>query len=167
MYDDVVENPYEDTGGKDTVALTGVENVYFPSMRDWIKDHVEDAAQNKVVASETEKNALLADVIEVLNLLVKYGYYDDPEDVEAVLRPLLDVLNGFTDTPFSLSKSAESKWSDFVEAVAQVEMPCCACPGLTHVQFDDFTKKRRFMETVENKPIFDIKARCVYTCMYS
>ena len=101
MYDDVVENPYEDSGGKDTVALTGVENIYFPAMRDWIREHIEAAAQRKVIAANMEENELLADVIEVLELLVKYGYYDDTEDVENVLRPLLEVLNGFTDVPFS------------------------------------------------------------------
>ena len=108
MYDDVVEDPYEDTGGKDTVALTGVENIYFPEMRDWVKEHVADAAKKKVVASDTEENMLLADVIEVINLLVKYGYYDDSDDVEAVLRPLLDVLNGFTDLPFPLTNKTKA-----------------------------------------------------------
>ena len=74
-------------------------------MKDWIVEHIDGAAKNKVVASDTEGNSLLADVIEVLNLLVKYGYYDDPEDVEAVLKPLLKVLNGFTDLPFPPSKA--------------------------------------------------------------
>ena len=105
----MVEDPYKDTGGKDTVALTGVENVYFPQMRDWIKEHIELAAENSVIASESEENLLLADVIEVLNLLVKYGYYDDQEDAEAVLEPLLEVLNGFTDLPFSQAKSLEGE----------------------------------------------------------
>ena len=105
-----MENPYADTGGEDTVALTGVENIYFPAMRDWIKDHIQEAARKKVVAANTEENELLADIIEVLNLLVKYGYYDDTDDVEDVLRPLLEVMNGFTDVPFSLSKSAESEY---------------------------------------------------------
>ena len=82
------------------MALTGVENIYFPKMRDWIKEHIELAAKNKVVTSKTQENMLLADVIQVLNLLVKYGYYDDPDDVKNVLVPLLDVLNGFTDQPF-------------------------------------------------------------------
>jgi inositol 1,4,5-triphosphate receptor type 1 len=100
-YDAVVEDPYADTGGEDTVALTGVENIYFPAMRDWIKEHIESAARKKVMASNMEENELLADIIEVLELLVKYGYYDDPGDVEDVLRPLLEVLNGFTDVPFS------------------------------------------------------------------
>ena len=77
-------------------------------MRDWVKEHVADAAKKKVVASDTEENMLLADVIEVINLLVKYGYYDDSDDVEAVLRPLLDVLNGFTDLPFPLTNKTKA-----------------------------------------------------------
>ena len=105
VYGDVVENPYAESGGKDTEALTGVENIYFPAMRDWIKEHIESAAQRKVVAANMEENQLLADVIEVLELLVKYGYYDDPGDVEDVLRPLLEVLNGFTDVPFATEGS--------------------------------------------------------------
>ena len=108
MFNDVSENPHGDTGGRGTVALTGVENVYFPDMKEWIKEHIERASTAKIIASETHKNSLLADVIEVLKLLVKYGYYDDPEDVEAVLRPLLEVLNGFTDLPFLPSNADDN-----------------------------------------------------------
>ena len=109
-------------------------------MRDWIKEHIELAARNRVVASKTEENMLLADVIQVLNLLVKYGYYDDPVDVKNVLAPLLDVLNGFTDVPVA---DIDSDNKD------------------TQKMLKDFTERRRFMETTENKPVFDIKARCV------
>ena len=107
VYDNVVENPYADTGGEDTIALTGAENVHFPAMRDWIKEHIQAAAENKIVAANMEENKLLADVIEVLELLVKYGYYDSPSDVEGVLRPLLEVLNGFTDVPSSTHDQGE------------------------------------------------------------
>lgn len=97
MYNDLVEEPYKDTGSLDMIALTGVENVNFPLMKMWIKDHLQDASHKKVAASEREDNALLADVIEVLTLLVKFGYYDNLEDIEDLLQHLLDVLNGFTD----------------------------------------------------------------------
>lgn len=40
VYDEVVENPYEDTGGDDITALTGVQNEYFPDMREWICDYL-------------------------------------------------------------------------------------------------------------------------------
>ena len=40
-----MENPYEDTGGDDVTALTGVVNVHFPDMRGWIKDHLTMVAR--------------------------------------------------------------------------------------------------------------------------
>ena len=53
-----------------------------------------------MVAKETDGNLQLSTVLDVLALLVKYGYYDAPDDVDAVLKPLVEVMNGFTDVPF-------------------------------------------------------------------
>lgn len=66
-------------------------------MKTWILEHLQAAAQNKIAASKKEENVLLADVIEILSLLVKFGYYDNLDDVNNLLRNLLDILNGFTD----------------------------------------------------------------------
>ena len=101
VYGDILENPLSETS-KETVALTGVENVNFPEMKKWILAHIQ--GMPKVIASQTEDNWLMAEVLSVLALLVKYGYYDDPDDVNAVLRPLVDVLNGFEDLPFPESE---------------------------------------------------------------
>ena len=73
-------------------------------MKEWILDHIKGTAL--VVASRAEDNWLLAEVLSVLALLVKYGHYDDPKDVDAVLRPLVDVLNGFKDC---LNSESEAK----------------------------------------------------------
>lgn len=103
MYDKIQKDPFAGTGDKETVALTGVENVNFPEMKKWILEHIKGTAI--VVASEIENNWLLAEVLSVLALLVKYGYYDDSKDVDAVLRPLVDVLNGFKDCLYSESEA--------------------------------------------------------------
>ena len=47
MYDEVVENPYEESGSNDEEALTGVINIHFPDMRTWIKEYLE-ATRKKV-----------------------------------------------------------------------------------------------------------------------
>ena len=52
---------------------------------------------------DKEDNELLARVLEALLLLVKYGYYNNPDDVEKVLEPLVEVMNGFTDMVSSAS----------------------------------------------------------------
>ena len=103
VYDKIQKDPFAGTGDKETVALTGVENVNFPEMKEWILDHIQGTAL--VVASRTEDNWLLAEVLSVLALLVKYGYYDDSKDVDAVLKPLVDVLNGFKDCLYSESEA--------------------------------------------------------------
>ena len=54
-----------------------------------------------MVAKDKGNNYQLAKVLEVLALLVKYGYYDDPKDVDDVLKPLVDVMNGFNDVAFT------------------------------------------------------------------
>ena len=40
-----------------------------------------------------------AQILGVLELLVKYGYYDDPEDIVTLLEPLLTMLSGTNDVP--------------------------------------------------------------------
>ena len=72
-------------------------------MKKWILAHIQGTAL--VVASRTEENWLLAEVLSVLALLVKYGYYDDSKDVDAVIKPLVDVLNGFKDCLYSESEA--------------------------------------------------------------
>ena len=42
-----MENPYEESGGNDEEALTGVSNIHFPAMRTWIKEYLE-ATKKKV-----------------------------------------------------------------------------------------------------------------------
>ena len=103
VYGQIQEDPFAGTAEADTIALTGVENVYFPEMRGWILEHIKGSAE--VIVSNVDDNLLLAEVLSVLALLVKYGYYDDTEDVDAVLHPLVDVLNGFKDVLFPASEA--------------------------------------------------------------
>ena len=65
-------------------------------MKIWIQEHLKAAAEKKLAASK-EENILLADVIEVLSLLTKFGYYDSLDDIRDLLQYLLEILNGFTD----------------------------------------------------------------------
>ena len=46
-----------------------------------------------------ESNMLLVKVLDMLAILVKYGYYDSKEDVNEILKRLVSILNGFTDLP--------------------------------------------------------------------
>ena len=42
-------------------------------------------------------NEVLAKILDLLCHLVNYGYYDDQKDINAVLGPLIELLDGSTD----------------------------------------------------------------------
>ena len=43
---------------------------------------------------------LILKVLELLYLLVKYGYYSNLEDIKALIPPLVSLLYGKNDKPF-------------------------------------------------------------------
>ena len=47
----------------------------------------------------TQKNLLLEQILDVLGYLVRYGYYDDVADINEVMVPLIQLLDGETDVP--------------------------------------------------------------------
>ena len=98
-----------------------------------------------MVAKDKDDNHQLAKVLEVLALLVKYGYYDDPKDVDAVLKPLVDVMNGFTDVAFTL------RFKDMDDNLAI----------LVKKQLKDFKDSGRFKETDDNLAMFTVKERAI------
>ena len=36
IYDTICFDPYSDTSERKTIALTGVENIHFPDLQEWI-----------------------------------------------------------------------------------------------------------------------------------
>lgn len=46
-----------------------------------------------------QKNLLLEQILDVLGYLVRYGYYDDVADINEVMVPLIQLLDGKTDVP--------------------------------------------------------------------
>ena len=46
-------------------------------------------------------------VLNLLYLLVKYGYYANLRDIHALMEPLISLLNGMNDKPF-LGASSEN-----------------------------------------------------------
>ncbi|XP_019849951.1 PREDICTED: inositol 1,4,5-trisphosphate receptor-like [Amphimedon queenslandica] len=129
VYDDLVQVPYSESGGSQVEALTGAENEHFPALKDWILDTISN---NTNLRCESKENSLLKLVLDVLGHLVRYGYYDDIQDVDDLLGPLTELLNGKTDLP------SERKMSE--------------------VDFKSSTRKK---DMPENKGVFDVKVKAL------
>lgn len=56
----------------------------------------------------------------LLHLLVKYGYYDNLDDINKLMSPLLSLLNGTTDKPFLGATDEESK--DFRQVLLKINL---------------------------------------------
>jgi inositol 1,4,5-triphosphate receptor type 1 len=97
VYHEVKENPFADTEDVASKALTGEENPYFDKLREWILKVVGRHTKFDCQESMTGQNMLLAQILGVLELLVKYGYYDDPTDIKDVLKHLIAMLDGSKD----------------------------------------------------------------------
>ncbi|XP_076470932.1 inositol 1,4,5-trisphosphate-gated calcium channel ITPR2-like isoform X2 [Babylonia areolata] len=74
----------------------------FPVLRDWITEFLSE--NNNMVASEIGHNMLIEQVLRLLYHLVKFGYYQDWEDVQQLLPPMLSLLDGRKDFPFPKDK---------------------------------------------------------------
>ena len=47
-------------------------------------------------------------MLDLLYLLVKYGYYDDLDDINALITPLVSLLSGKNDKKFPKANNEES-----------------------------------------------------------
>ena len=139
IYEDCVENPGEEEQGASNIALSGVENIYFPRMRDWFKEFF-----NKLVIYGHEEylfsNQLNACVLDMLLLFVKFGYYDDHEDADVLLNLLINILNGKKDRYFPRDPKSKEP------------LP----PAYSY-----FRKYGRYKDVKANVPIFDVKVKCL------
>ena len=50
----------------------------------------------------------LLKVLDLLYLLVKYGYYADLKDINVLMPPLTSLLNGMNDKPFPNASDEQS-----------------------------------------------------------
>ena len=57
-------------------------------------------------------------MLELLYLLVKYGYYSDRHDINALISPLISLLDGKYDKPFPCANSDETQ--QFIEVYLRI-----------------------------------------------
>jgi len=57
-------------------------------------------------------------VLDLLYLLVKYGYYADLDDINVLMPPLISLLNGMNDKPFPNASDDQSKTFRMVQICA-------------------------------------------------
>lgn len=62
--------------------------------------------------AHSEENELLALMLDVLGHLVRYGYYDSEDDIDEIVTPLIELLNGENDLPCVSENSKLHNYND-------------------------------------------------------
>ena len=57
-------------------------------------------------------------MLDLLYLLVKYGYYADLDDINVLMPPLISLLNGMNDKPFPNASDDQSATFRMVQLCA-------------------------------------------------
>ncbi|CAH1800294.1 unnamed protein product [Owenia fusiformis] len=92
-----------------SIATSGDLMTVFPVVHDWISNFLEE--NQEMIASETGRNKLIAQVLRLLYNLIKFGYYGDVEEIHKLQKPLLHLLDGRHDKPFPKDKATGSGYS--------------------------------------------------------
>lgn len=80
---------------KDLVTL-------FPVIRDWIAEFI--MAHHLMISADVGHNQLITEVLRLLHYLIKFGYYEDFNEVEKLLPALLNLVDGRRDLPLRESE---------------------------------------------------------------
>ncbi|CAD5116200.1 DgyrCDS5116 [Dimorphilus gyrociliatus] len=134
-YDDIdIREPIEDGFGEGTEIVVKDLVTIFPVLRDWIMEVLNN--HEHFVASNVGYNKLIEQVVKLLDLLVKYGYYGAERDIKDLQTPLLTLLEGENDIPFPVEEAHSSEAKKLLK---------------------EYKEKMRYEKTIENSSIVEVK----------
>lgn len=135
VYDDVdIREPIEDGFGEGTEIVVKDLVTIFPVLRDWIMETLNN--HEYFVASNVGYNKLIEQVVKLLELLVKYGYYGAERDVKDLQTPLLTLLTGTHDVPFPSEEAHSTEARKLLQ---------------------EYKDRMRYEKTMENSSIVEVK----------
>ncbi len=74
----------------------------FGPLSEWLRHFLDN--NKDMTASDIGHNKLIEQVLRLVHALVMFGYYGDVDEVKALLKPLLKLLDGQNDKPFPHKK---------------------------------------------------------------
>eukprot|EP00055_Hartaetosiga_balthica_P014270 m.77659 g.77659 ORF g.77659 m.77659 type:complete len:2539 (+) comp8548_c0_seq6:41-7657(+) len=94
-WNSLTEHPYHHAELNNTEAITGATFPQFDTLSLWIADYLK--TQDSLVVANKDANFFLKTVLDLLYVLVSFGYYVSPKVLKSLIEPLKDVLYGRTD----------------------------------------------------------------------
>ena len=153
--------PYQDAKDDKTMALSGAVLPFFPELSQWIKTVL--SKNGSMVASEVENNLMLREVLEMVAMLVRFGYYVDPTDIEELMAPLLSMLDGSNDRSFVPNAGEQRVRFDSVKSHRRPSAGESKAAAQTSDSVHaDWIKTGRFESNYENKLVMAAKRAALH-----
>ena len=102
IWNELVPNPNEEAMMDQTLSLSGSSMKEFPEISSWILGFLSGSGE--INASDRPNNLLLAEILNLTLHFIKFGYYIKPEDITALMTPLLSIIDGRNDIPHADKK---------------------------------------------------------------
>lgn len=98
-YAELKKSYYVEAAREQTKALSGAEFVHFSVVKDWIRGQLQQVTSmvHRDAFEGQAKNRLLGAILNLLSTLIRFGYYIDEKDINALMTPLQSVLSGLND----------------------------------------------------------------------
>eukprot|EP00053_Salpingoeca_punica_P017480 m.168492 g.168492 ORF g.168492 m.168492 type:complete len:2590 (+) comp17217_c0_seq4:243-8012(+) len=94
---ELASHPHPDAASQPATSISGAKMPQFPALSKWILDFLN--RNPLIVASDMPNNRLIEQVIRLINILIKFGYYADPHVINKLMTPLVQLVDGRQDMP--------------------------------------------------------------------
>jgi len=147
-------DPYKDAGLDRTESLSGAKMQFFPALATYIVDFLR--VRTQVVAQETRQNILLSAMLKLVHLLITFGYYVAPADINDLMASLTMLIDGTSDLPFRAKSERESHEFQKAEAQRRKTAGKSSAAGKMTDFLESWREKDRY-EKANNQSVFDVK----------
>eukprot|EP00039_Didymoeca_costata_P011469 m.161015 g.161015 ORF g.161015 m.161015 type:complete len:2636 (+) comp15183_c0_seq1:24-7931(+) len=142
--------PYADAVSDRTQSLSGAFLPIFPTLSKWISNQLRE--NPSLVAQDKPNNALLYEILELLWMLIRFGYYVAADDIHKMVQPLTSLLDGFNDLETHASGGPKSVGFNLGASFVSKHKP---------VKMDSVEKwqtERRYESNDANSLVMDVKS---------
>lgn len=154
VWDKLTADPFAAADADKAVAISGARMPFFEPLSDWLAEFLQ--SHTTLGANEPEQNELITAVLDLLCNLVTFGYYSSPDDVIQLMRPLIELLSGFTDVPTLLPMKKGVKFETRSRTLLG-RRQTNKVPVGEQEEVKEWRETQRYVDDVNNSAIVDVK----------
>ncbi|EGD81749.1 hypothetical protein PTSG_02461 [Salpingoeca rosetta] len=151
-WDKLSAKPFAEAGSDPSKSITGAQMPFFSALNEWILEFLQE--HRSLEANMVEMNMFIASVLQLVRLLVSFGYYANPEDIERLMLQLKPMLSGFNDRP---SRDPGERTHTVTRRKGLLRRETSAMDANDRKVVSEWRKKERYLCNNTNDAMVDVK----------